>query len=229
MILEITYLSYLSRVSLSRNRYLANIYYNKYSDKDNYKEIKYIYSDKELNEFLINLAETYTGMPTDIEITKKGEELVMNYYRLDDLVKYIHDIIMYEKEHSKMLEEKCIWHPKLHDFLLPDSRLISFKNDIINRTCSMKLKGVTLYGDRRINRKVEVDSGTIEIRFTGVKKVEMVGELSMVDRYMNCVYKDCIIETDEKLLNFCLMAFAGWIRPFLFQVEFTDFEVKQIV
>ncbi|CRZ35118.1 hypothetical protein DFR55_1632 [Herbinix hemicellulosilytica] len=222
MILEPVYLSYLCGSSLNANMYLADLY-KRYAKKHNSEEWIQVNPDKELNEFLINVAENskYFGP----ERARQNEDLVRGYHRLDELLEYMHNIIMYEKEYSLTLRKK--WDPALHDFHIADSKLIWFQNDIINRTCSIKLKNVLLFGERKINRKLDVDIGTIEVKFSGVKKVDIIGEL-MADPDANTAFEYFTIENDDKL-NFCLLVLVGICRPFILQIEYTDIEVEQIV
>lgn len=223
MILEPVYLSYLCGSSLNANMYLADLY-KRYAKKHNSEEWIQVNPDKELNEFLINVAENskYFGP----ERARQNEDLVRGYHRLDELLEYMHNIIMYEKEYSLTLRKK--WDPAFHDFHIADSRLILFQNDIINRTCRIKFKNVLLFGERKINRKLDVDIGTIELKFSGVKKVDIIGELSLINPDMNTAFEYFTIENENKL-NFCLLVIVGICRPFILQIEYTDLEVEQIV
>lgn len=222
LILEIEYLFYLCQKSLSVNNQLLNLY-NQYSDTNIHESINYMFTDNELDNFLIeliNAAEYWT----DIETSKLNDSLVVNYYRLADLVGYMHNVDYLMKKQNLILKDKFLCNPNLCDYQLDDSRLLSFAIDSINNTCSITLGNVLLYNDKRTNKSIPVDCGTIVVKLINTYMIYIKGEINILVPNVNTVYRWYLMETDDKLFNFGLLVLVGH-RQFILQVLHSDIEV----
>lgn len=222
LILEIEYLSYLCKMSLTVNNQLSNRY-DQYSDASIQENLNITNNDNELDDFLIKLVDSAEYW-TDIETAKRYDSLIINYYRLTDLIRYMHHIGYLMKNHSIMLEEKFFNNPKLRGYQLEDSRLVSFAIDSRNLTCSITLENVLIYNDKQINRMVPVDCGTIVLILKNTERIEVKGEISTVCPEANIVYKWLMIEMDDKLMMFSLLILIG-NRHFVLQAVHSDIEV----
>lgn len=220
LILEIEYLSYLCQTSRTINSHLLNLY-TRYSD-NHHENVNRVYVDNELDNFLIELIES-TEYWSGIENAKYYDSFVKNYYRLDDLIRYMYDVDCLMKKHGLMLEEKRIRPSKFSGYQLEDSRLLSFEVDSAGHTCSMILKGVMVYNDKC----VPVDAGTILIKFIDTQKIDVKGEIKAMEPDVHNVYRWCMIETEDKLSDFNLLVLVGH-RQFLLQVISSDIEVSRL-
>lgn len=224
-VLNIEYLSYLCQFSLTVNNKLLNLY-NQYiyefSNADNY--IDYNYCDDQLNDFLINLIDSaeYWG---DAEKAKDIDDKVLNYFRLSDLIHYMHHIDFLKKKHEKFLEESFLYFPKLNDYQFEDSRLVDIKIDNSEHICKILLRNVLFYGEKRINKRSPVDTGSLYMIFHNTKEVDLKGRIFVKNFDFNIVKRWHIMETQEKQIRFCLMTLIG-SKCFLIQIVCSDIELE---
>jgi hypothetical protein len=224
LILDLEYLSYICQLSLTVNNQLVNLY-NQYSDNSNKNvSLGYDYSDYEHNNFLINLVDTAEYW-TDIETATRMDSLVLSYYRLSDLIHYMHNINYLVKKHSTILEETFLDYPLLKDYQLEDSRLVDLQVDCKKHLCTLILENVVLYNEKRINRSMPVDCGTLLLKFQDTKKVEMKGEIIVGSHEANTVYKWHIMEMPGNLICFCLLKLNG-TSCFILEITCSDILIK---
>lgn len=222
LMLEIEYLSYICQTSLTINNHLSNLYHQ-YSDSNRPKNrLDYSYCDNELNDFLLELIEA-TDRGYNIEEIIRIDSLVRSYHRLEDLIRYMHNIDYLAKKCRKELLEKSLRHPKLCGYQFEDSRLMALAIDSHNHTCSLTLKNVLLYNDKRINRNIPVDCTTVILLFTDTKNVDMNGQINSVAFEANKVYKWYIMETADKQLEFGMLLLVN-NRQFVIQINHSDIE-----
>jgi hypothetical protein len=222
MLLELEYLTYICQTSLTINNHLSNLYHQ-YSDSNSPKEhLNYTYGDNELNNFLLELIEA-TDRGYNIEEIIRIDSLVKGYYRLEDLIRYMHNIDYLAKKYRKEMLEKSYNHPQLCGYQFEESRLMALAIDNQNHTCSMTLKNVLLYNDKRINRNIPVDCGTVILLFKDTKNVDMNGQINSVTFEANTVYKWYIMETIDKCLEFGMLLLVN-NRQFVIQINHSDIE-----
>ncbi len=223
LMLETEYLSYICQMSLTVNNQLSNLYHQ-YSDSNKNQEcLNDGNCDNELNDFLLELIDA-AECDADTKENIRINSLVKEYHRVEDLVRYMHNIDYLANKHRKELMEKSFIYPKLCDYQLEDSRLLAFAVDNQKHTCSITLNNVLLYNDKRKNRNIPVDCGKIVLLFKDTKKVEMKGEINSVTFEVNTVYNWCIMETVDKRYDFGILILVG-NRQFELEVNHSDIEV----
>jgi hypothetical protein len=224
--LEIEYLAYICKSSLTINNHLVNLF-NQYSDNcHNNKHDILEYSDDELNYFLVHLIDIAEYW-TDIETAKEADSMVLNYYRLNDLIRYMHNVLNNLDAYRAKLRKAKLNLPLLCNFQLADSRLTALHIDNIKHICNMSLDNVVLYGDSRKEKSIPVNCGSVDITFNNTKKVEMKGEINTEIYSLNNVYDYYLTETTEKLLSICFLFMIGY-RCFLIQITCADIDIKVI-
>ncbi|HHT96375.1 MAG TPA: hypothetical protein GXZ90_00585 [Clostridiales bacterium] len=222
--LEIEYAHYLCQYALSINNHLSNLYH-----KNSNGQLGCYHSkiENEHDIFLLDLIEA-SEYWTDIETAKLYDSNVKNYHRLDDLIWYIHSIDYLSKKNLCMFENNNVSISKLSNYQLEDSCLLSFEIDAINHICNITLANVLFYADKRINKTIDVDSGTIVIKFLDVKSLEMKGNIDTVMPDTNIIYKwYMVVAADDNLNNFGLFVIVGH-RSFLLNVKYLDMEVRML-
>jgi hypothetical protein len=185
------------------------------------------FTDNELNGFLIELIESADNNWNSIENKKHLKSLIANYYRLADLIRYMHRIDFLVQQHNLMYEEIYSYNHKLTGYQLEDSMLVSFVIDSSNNSCHITLENVLCYNDKRIDKSNPVDSCTLVIKFLNTKKIDMNGQLNIEVPYANAVYKWYRMETESNLYDFSLLVLVGH-RKFLLQILHSDIEVQQL-
>ncbi|MDF2943251.1 MAG: hypothetical protein K0S01_2109 [Herbinix sp.] len=224
LILDIEYLSYICQLSLTVNNQLVN-HYNQYiENNDENESLGYDFRDYELNNFLINLVDTAEYW-TDNETAKNNDSLILSYFRMTDLIQYMHNINYLSKKHRTILEKTLLNYPQLKDFQLEDSRLVDLHIDSKIHFCNVVLENVLLYNDKRMNRSMPVDSGTLILTFQNTKKVEVKGEITIECHQANIVYKWHIMEISYKHICFCLLILNG-NRCFILQITCSDILIE---
>lgn len=224
-VLNIEYLSYLCQFSLTVNNPLVNLY-NQYSYdfSNDVSSCDYNYSDYQHNEFLINLIDSAECW-SSAELAKTLDDMVISYDRLSDLIHYMHHINYLTNKHETFLEESLLYYPKLGNCQLEDSRLVDLQVDKQRHLCKIKLDKVLLYGEKRINKSIAVDCGSLCMTFHNTKEIEMKGEIFVENYEVNIVKKWNIMEASEKLICFCLLTLIG-NRCFLLQITCSDIELE---
>ena len=81
----------------------------------------------------------------------------------------------------------------------------------------IKFENVLLYSERRKNKHIPVDSGSLILTFHNTQKVEMKGDLSVEMQEVNRVYAWHLMETTENQMCFCLLILLG-CRCFILQI-----------
>ena len=223
--LEIEYIYYICQMSLSVNSQLLKLY-NQYTDPDMHECSDLRFSDNELDSFLIEIIDSAEYW-IDIENAKRIDALIANYYRLADLIRYMHRIEYLMQQHSLMYEEIYSHNHKLSDYQLEDSMLVSFVIDSSQNSCHITLENVLCYNDKRIDKSNPVNSCTLVIKFLNTKKIDMNGQLNIAVPYANAVYKWYRMETESDLYDFSLLVLVGH-RQFLLQILHSDIEVQQL-
>lgn len=137
------------------------------------------------------------------------------------------EYLLYLCQMSLTLKNKMIFHPELCNYQLEDSKLISVQIDDIKHTCSITLKNVLFYNEKRRDKNVAVDGGSIVIKLIDTIKVSVNGELSIAEPDLNTLHQWSMIETEDKLLNFHLLVLVEH-RHFLFHALHKDIEVLQL-
>lgn len=224
-VLNIEYLSYLCQFSLTVNNPLVNLYHQySYEYNNDESSLDYNYSDYQHNEFLIHLIDSAECW-SSAEMAKSLDDMVISYDRLSDLIHYMHHINYLMKRHKTFLEESLLYYPKLGDCQLEDSRLEDLQIDNKRHLCKIKLKNVLLYGEKRTNKRIPVNCGSLCMTFYNTKEIEMKGEIFVENHEVNIVKKWHIMETKEKHICFCLMILIG-CRCFLLQITCSDIELE---
>ncbi len=223
--LYIEYLSYICQVSLTVNKQLVNLY-NQYSDHFSKIEsnLDYNFNDYELTNFLIHLIDSAEYW-SSTEIARCIDDMVLSYYRLSDLIRYMHNINYIMLKHKTFLEESFLHYSQLDNCQLEDSRLVSLQVDNKKHLCNIILDNVLLYSEKRINKSLPVDCGLLILSFLNTKKVELKGEICVECHEVNRVYKWHLMETSEKLKCFCLLILIG-NRCFILQITCTDIQIE---
>lgn len=226
LLLETEYIAYLCQIASTINSVLMHEYLQ-YCEDSYIRMDNNFYCDNELTSFLLNLindAEYWTDVETAINMDLR----VRNYYRLKDLVQYMHQIDNLAKKNKFELSEAII-DPILCNYQLCDSRLDSFIVDNIKHKCSITLDGVIFYHNDKTRTREgdQVDSVTITIRFKNTVKVDMKGQIAVHTAGCNRVYLYHQQKSEDGLTTFCMLVLDRY-QPFLVQLTYSNIEVETL-
>jgi hypothetical protein len=149
--------------------------------------LNFDYSDEELEKFLINLidcSEYRDGPNYNINI----DSMLINYYRLSDLIIYMHNIKYLMSKQKLILEETLLVTPALQDYQFEDSLLADISIDNQHHVCKILLRNVLQYNEKRQNKNNIVDCGSALLIFHNSEQIGLKGEISAGCMKANKVY-----------------------------------------
>lgn len=179
--------------------------------------LNFDYSDEELEKFLINLidcSEYLDGSNYNINI----DSMLINYYRLSDLMIYMHNIKYLMSKQKTVLEETLLVTPVLRDYQFEDSVLADISIDNQHHVCKILLRNVLQYNENRQNKNSIVNNGSALLTFHNTKQIVLKGEISAGSMKANKVYAWHNQRLSENLLCFCLLVLVGYER---FEIKIT--------
>ena len=224
-ILYVKYLSYLCQYALTVNGHLANLYHQySFNSKEKEYNLDSAVNDDELKNFLINLIDTAEYW-SNIETAKAIDNMVLDYDRRSDLIRYMHQVNHLEVKHKTFLIETFLDYLELANYQFADSRLVDLQVDRKKQFCMVKLENVLLYSERRKNKDIPVDFGSLILTFHNTQKVEMKGELNLERQEINRVYAWHIMEAKDNQRCFCLLTLLG-SRCFILQITCSQITSK---